>query len=285
MNYNELTCEELEQLLYNSIDLNLLSFDAETQREEAENLRLGLKEELFLEVYEKELETIRDIEVNANKEVEKFNTLFELLYIKSFNENYFWEFCPYEVYKNTFEQRFKSYKSINFDADIDDFINLEYANISSTFYYHKNPFEEQIRLFLFKEGSFDLSYIDNYDKQTFSQRKKLLFLSKLDINNISQNQSEYIDDNYSFDSLNKIPKFDAYEIALLAKILNEKFKLHRDLEQYEICNGLADATGFSQSTVNQYIKDISTGIKYARQDKKESLKEKLLLIVNLLNDN
>lgn len=92
-------------------------------------------------------------------------------------------------------------------------------------------------------------------------------------------------ENYTFDTLSKTPKFDAYEIALLAKIFKEKFKHNRSLEQYEICNGLADATGFSKATVNQNIKDISTGIRFAKQEKKESLKDKLLLIVNLLNDN
>lgn len=95
----------------------------------------------------------------------------------------------------------------------------------------------------------------------------------------------YIDKDYSFDSLSELPKFDSYEVALFAKIINEKFKHNKSLEQYEICDGLADATGFSRATINQNIKDISTGIKFAKKEKKESLKDKLLLIVNLLNDN
>ncbi len=104
------------------------------------------------------------------------------------------------------------------------------------------------------------------------------------INNITSKDVNNNED-CTFDTLNKKPKFDAYEIALLAKIFKEKFKHNRSLEQYEICDGLADAMGFSKATVNQNIKDISTGIRFAKQEKKESLKDKLLLIVNLLDDN
>ena len=60
----------------------------------------------------------------------EFNHTFELLFKKSKEENYFWQYCPFEVYQTHFEKRYQLYHK-EFDCTLKQFANKEIETISA----------------------------------------------------------------------------------------------------------------------------------------------------------
>ncbi len=67
---------------------------------------------------------------------EKFYNNFKELFNTSFEEDYYWFYCSFSTYKNTFIDRFEFYKNDFCDAELIDFVKFEKNNINSFVSYY-----------------------------------------------------------------------------------------------------------------------------------------------------
>jgi hypothetical protein len=109
----------------------------------------------------------------------KFQELFIRLYNKCISDIYYWQYCPFKVYKETFKERLKQYTNFDFvDSNEIDFYNSELESISKS----KNRYLYYFKLDINNAATLDLDFFssENMRKIDYSQTKKIEFLkSKL----------------------------------------------------------------------------------------------------------
>ena len=117
---------------------------------------------------------------------------FEKLYYQSKNDNFFWQYCPLEVYEYHFERRIAQYNKNYTDASILDFIRLELRIVGgkmrddrskSKFITEVNNTEEypyyELNLFDFRSSyKGEILNAKTLENIKFSTIKKLEFLSR-----------------------------------------------------------------------------------------------------------
>jgi len=129
-----------------------------------------------------------------------FIELFNNLYKKSIEENYFWEYCSFKTYKETFQNRLAHHKIEFTDDDLDDFINLELEKLNELYYSLeelRDPYDDEILqfeyppcfIFSFENTplslSISLNILENNLIYKISQghSKKIKFLNELKLHN------------------------------------------------------------------------------------------------------
>ncbi|TXB66858.1 hypothetical protein FRY74_01345 [Vicingus serpentipes] len=137
-----------------------------------------LKEEIeiidFLGVEEKSYKLTNEIFFYEN---------LQMLYYKSNEENYFWQYCNLSTYKKTFDERFEIYKKTYTDAELNDFISKELTLLNS---YLKHDFDGNvICLYYTSTINPDIKFpiyndcLDEFrDVLILSNQKKISFLEK-----------------------------------------------------------------------------------------------------------
>lgn len=71
---------------------------------------------------------------NKNSELEEeIDKTFEKLYNRCVVDNYYWQYCPVEVYKATFQKRLAEYLKTFINANENDFINLNINDIKAEY--------------------------------------------------------------------------------------------------------------------------------------------------------
>jgi hypothetical protein len=109
----------------------------------------------------------------------KFQELFICLYNKCISDNYYWQYCPFKVYKETFNERLKQYTNFDFvDSNEIDFYNSELELISKS----KNRYLYYFKVDINNTATLDLDFFssENIRKIDYSQTRKIEFLkSKL----------------------------------------------------------------------------------------------------------
>jgi hypothetical protein len=130
-----------------------------------------------------------------------FVELFNNLYEKSVEENYFWEYCSFITFKETFQNRFDNHKIDFPDDDLEDFIDIELSELHKSFYTQeevRHPYEDEIlqseySCFTFSFDNTPLSLtmsldiLDNHNNLTYklekAHSKKIKFLNELKLHN------------------------------------------------------------------------------------------------------
>ena len=92
------------------------------------------------------------VNIGSNK-IEEFTSVVNNLFIKSIDEDFFWAFCSFKTYKNTFDHRLKSLQKEKIDFDLLDFSNSELKNIR----------RNKVKMSVNGETMFDYCFLMEYD--------------------------------------------------------------------------------------------------------------------------
>ncbi|WP_289054473.1 hypothetical protein [Carboxylicivirga marina] len=139
---------------------------------------------------------------NYQKSLLLFRSIFIELYNKSFEDNYYWQYCSLKTYKSTFERRQNEFLKQNLDAINTDFLQSEksktkYSILNIELYEHQitekiNSVEPTTN----NSAVFFKVDLDNYippslmEKVELSQKRKIEFIqTKLDQLKRSNNES------------------------------------------------------------------------------------------------
>lgn len=74
--------------------------------------------------------------------MEEFYSCFHQLQLQSIKEDYYWNYCPFSVYKSTFKERFNEFSKIAIDATLFDFVCIEIKNICDLDAHHEEYLRE-----------------------------------------------------------------------------------------------------------------------------------------------
>lgn len=167
---------------------------------------------------------------NEFEVTDEFDPLFNELYYKSNDCNYYWKYCTLKVYQNTFEKRLQSYINEFPDAHTIDFANEEMKSQDITDEYPNEYYHEYIDPENNYPVLYKLIYPQTLKRVLYSNEKKLEFLKSIQKNHESDFESSY--------SLNDYPLIEwrgnNVELVELIKSLIESKKLEIDLTEKEI---------------------------------------------------
>ena len=218
----------------------------------------------------------------------EFSKIFEKLYDQCAADNYYWQYCTADVYRQTFNIRLDSYLKIYPDAKPDDFINLEFHYLA-VYFQRINPEIAGIKYrdhnYYFLNDNNDLCAIKIKTILSEAYRKRIFYSNQRKyefINGISHPAEFFTDDlplDYSDNSIAEKIVF-LHELGILDFIRN-RYPLGMSTNKLaEIISGF---TGINQTTAQSYINPIYS----KRVDMKntplteknlKSVKEKLLKI-------
>lgn len=162
-----------------------------------------------------------DVEINEMppteeqlKTIDNFDDCFRKLQLQSIDDNFFWKFCPFQVYTNNFDRRLSDFSRIVVDCNLFDFVCEEIKVLCNLDEYHKTYLKEDI--LRFKEYFLrSISYwletdrpygVTLYSKPEIetSQSKKIEYLLELVNNekvenNLSKTEEDFFDYSDSSD--------------------------------------------------------------------------------------
>lgn len=198
---------------------------------------------------------------------------FPKLYEQSMQDNYFWEYCPFNVYEANYKQRLNEFYLLYPDASETDFLNEE-LQLLNTFIYEKDYIIDKelnyvhpikIKTFGFEKRSInELIGFEMVKKIEFSQKKKIEFIkTKIEIqqkgiidksNNKSLKNEIYID--YSDNT-------DAEKIVFMNELgivdyLRQKQPFNTSTNK--LAEVISAFTGIKQTTAQSYLNPILSGI-------------------------
>jgi hypothetical protein len=247
------------------------------------------------------------VEIDDDEIESSFIELFNELYEKSVEENYFWEYCSFKTYKETFQNRFESHK-IDFpdDYEIDDFIDFELSELHKSLYIQeevRHPYEDETLqteydcfIFSFYDTnthttiSISLDILYNFNNLIYKLKKayskKIKFLNELKSHNENEKlESETIEsDNY--------PKLDLSNTFATEKIIFLKelgiLDFLREQQPFNtstnsLATVLSAITGENNLTLQSYInpifsKETSQKNNPLKKDKVDNVKTQLIQI-------
>ncbi len=133
-----------------------------------------------------------------------FQELFLELYKKCTTETFFWQYCPFDVYKKTFKERLKQFNSIDFEdsdevdfwkSEVDLFLNLKLEDDVYIYYYNLENFR-YIRLDFFSYSSIKKIAYSYIKKKRFAEEKLINMDTAIEPQKnpeLELDKSEYLD--------------------------------------------------------------------------------------------
>jgi hypothetical protein len=269
---------------------------------ESEKLHEQLNESANkIDHYQKDIEEIKNsnkIIVNRDTAIKKsileleieevnFIEVFSKLYHQSIKDNYFWQYCNSEVYKNYFNENFNQYKKEFPECSLTDFIQNEINSL------HENIVDYNGKMFYTYKFSYaifskiDLRFINKKIEKNldYTQNRKIEFLeSKLKPDQATSKPEQpepeiYLD--YSNNPRNEKIVF-LHELGIL-DYLQEKMN---NESVYFSPNKLAEIistfTGIEQKTAQSYLNPIFSI--YAKQKNNPLNSKTLKRVKNKLKD-
>jgi hypothetical protein len=122
----------------------------------------------------------------------KFYDIFAQLFTQCIEDNFYWEFCPFNTYEATFERRLETYLKRFFGSSKTDFYKSELnlhtdashhkpkdAPLFTTLYLPKLYFGNNGLSALVELAELEYYHPEIYENVVFSQKKKIEFLNSL----------------------------------------------------------------------------------------------------------
>lgn len=212
------------------------------------------------------LDTPDDDIIGKNNLLARFKKYFEKLYVQCVADNYFWQFCTANVYKETFTGRKAKYLNNYQDATDLDFINGEIADndycyrkikgygrgkgVSLVYYFIHHG--DLVAMEINERVSLDI-----IRKILFSRKRKIDFLSELSESTDNIKENDDIKDvqiplDYSNNS-------DAEKIVFLHEIGVLDFLRQKqpfNMSTNKLAEVVSSFTGINQTTAQSYLNPI-----------------------------
>ncbi len=226
---------------------------------------------------------------NKNSELdEKINETFEKLYNQCVLDNYFWQYCPVEVYISTFQKRLAEYLKTFKNANENDFINLNIDDITADYQKDKCSVSglktREMVYYIFKDDEIICLKLNGLISERlrknffYSSQRKLEYIADYCIIPETEDQEQEII------SLDYSGNPDAEKIVFLHElgILNYLRKQQPfSLSTNKLAEVVSSFTGINQTTAQSYLNPIfSKGVDKSKSpltDKNlKTVSEKLL---------
>ncbi len=195
------------------------------------------------------------------KEQEDFSSLIWDLYIESHEQNFYWEHCTTEVYKNTFDLRFKEFHKSKPELTKSNFIANELFNLKKSIL--GDPEKGEMPYYFYKGWEIGFVHQDTLTNFHWSFIKKRDFLK-----NGAIMEGEEVHDKQIFSQID-IDLSDmsrSQRIILLNEfgIIDFLRAKHPLISNNKLASIISGITGINQGTVQSYINPI---INTTNQDK------------------
>jgi hypothetical protein len=189
-------------------------------------------------------------------DIETVQNLFEQLYFQSQRDNYFWQFCPFSVYENTYNERLSSFLRNTIDANENDFVRIELVLIES-FVGGIEPEENGYKYFLEENGKRTELFIFRVLSEkmiyniVYSTQKKLKWIESFFSGKINSENQQSTD--------LEIPEYNAKSIKEKIALLNELGIIEHlsNIHPFNYANGLAKILKVimkeSETTLQPYL--------------------------------
>lgn len=225
--------------------------------------------------FDNKLKNFSELEEQINFLEKYFIELFDT----SIQDMFFWEYCPFSVYENHYNNRLQEFKEKIPNSSELDFIELELNTINGSFFLrdeqggiidNNSPLIHEIELHLYYSLTFDVEILNSdLAKRIFiAQKRKIEFLKhkqqdiSLPKNNETTTEDEFLEDLSNSTKAMQIVYL--YELGIL-DFLQDKMNNDMIFSVNKLATVISSFTGIAPITVQPYLNPIYS--KDAKQDK------------------
>lgn len=260
-NRNITESEKLHQSL-NKLAEKFSNFFEETKSFSiAETKELEKKEDKSEAILDEDQKRFIDSGGLVKQKQQEFESVFTKLYFQSLKDNYYWQYCPFEVYKSHFQKRFEKQNADFPDLEFHDFINDEIEDITN---HYENDYGNVSWKYIFDyyNGLFSNWFImiDFFDFTTTtrldqSKKRKIKFLEEK-LNQINETNKTTVENsgNEVFPDYSEIENPERfvmlYELGIIDYL---ESKIPIELSERKLALLLSAFTGMNPDNIRSMI--------------------------------